>query len=131
GERTYHPPHLDLALTPHQKVAGPVDVAAHALLRRETREVVLRHLAESLLFPGVERNHEVAGEALDQAARAEIVKTFVLQRRRERAQARLVVVQRDGPDHGAEDEPSRRLMFIGIRRPGQTPAADKPAVDAD
>ena len=76
-------------------------------------------------------HHQMAREALDQRAGAEIVEAFLLERGRQRMQARLALAHRHGADHGAEHQPVRRLVLARALRPGEPPAADQPAVDAD
>src|SRR5206468_3646338 len=108
---------LDLAHAPHHEIAGLVDVAARAALRHKPCEIVSCDLAETVLLPGVDRDHEMAGEALDQRTVAEIVEALVRERRRERTHARLLVAHRHGADHGAEYEPGRRRVLGGALRP--------------
>ena len=77
------------------------------------REIVLRDLAKALLLPSIDRDHQMARKALDQAAGAEIVEALLFERRRQRPQPRLVLAHRDGADHGAEHQPCRRLVLVG------------------
>src|SRR5262249_50486191 len=109
---------------PHQEIAVFCDFAAHTTLGRKPGEVIFRDLAESLLLPGIKRDHEMAGEAFHQPAGAEIVETFLLERRRERAQARFLITQRDGADHGGEHQPRRRVLLR--RAPPPRPAPPPP-----
>src|SRR4051812_16834073 len=96
---------------PHQQIASLVDVAAHAFLWRKPREVALRDLAETLFLPGVDGDHEMAREALDQRARPEVVEALLLERRRQRPHAGFFVTHGNGADHGTEDQPVRRLAL--------------------
>ncbi len=106
---------------PHQEIAIVVDVASHAFFRRQTRQIAFRHLAEAVLVPGIDRHHQMARKALDQPAGTEIVEAFVLQRGRQRPQARLILGHRHGADRGAEHEPVRR--FVLRRHPPASRAA--------
>ncbi len=114
-----------------QEIAVLVEVAAHAALQLEPRQIGLRHLAESVLLPGVDRDHEMARETFDQPAGAEIVEALLFERRRKRSRAWLPLAHRAGADHGAEDEPGWHFILARARRPGEAPAADQRAVDAD
>src|SRR5262245_50946025 len=51
---------------PEEEIAVVVDVAAHAAFGRQPGEVILRDRAEPAHLPGVDRDHEMAGEALHQ-----------------------------------------------------------------
>src|SRR5216110_737681 len=72
----------------------------------------------------------MAGEAFHELSRTKIVEAFVLERCRERAQTRLFLTHREGADHGAKYQPSRRFVLVGVPRPGEPRAADEPAIDA-
>src|SRR5215475_13706565 len=48
---------------PKEEIAVVVDIAAHAALGRQPGKVILRDRAEPALLPGIDRDHEVAGEA--------------------------------------------------------------------
>src|SRR5450755_215880 len=74
-ERRHERAALDpgLAGTTNEQIAIVGDLAAHALLGREPRQIALGDLAEPFLVPGIERDHEMAREALDQPARAGVV----------------------------------------------------------
>ena len=60
-----------------------------------------------------------------------VVEAFVLQRRRQRAQAGLLLAHGDGAHHRAEHQPVRRSILVRPRGPGEAPAADQPAIDMD
>ena len=47
----------------------------------------------------------------------------------ERPQARLLLAHRHGADHGAEYQPRRRLVLVGVLRPGEARPAHEPAID--
>src|SRR5215472_18813527 len=115
---------------PHQEVAVFGDVAAHTALGRKPGQIILRDLAKALFLPGIKGDHEMAGEAFHQPAGPEIIETFLLERGRERAQARFLVTQRDGADHGGEHQPRRRFVLVGALWPGEARSADEPAIDA-
>src|SRR5213076_897818 len=74
-----------------QKIAVVVDVTADTGFGREPGEIALRDLAETVRLPGVDRDHEMAGESLHQRARAELVETLLLQRRGQRPQAGVLL----------------------------------------
>src|SRR5262249_12633419 len=114
--------------TPHQEVAVFADVAAHTALGRKPGQVILRDLAEPLFLPGIKRDHEMAGEAFHQPAGPEIIETLLLERCRERAQARFLVTQRHRADHDGEHQPRRRFVLVGALWPrGAAPAPHPPA----
>src|ERR1700731_4688271 len=56
----------------HQKIAIVVDMAAHARLRAPARKKTAGYLSETFLLPGIEGDHEVSREALQEKARFEI-----------------------------------------------------------
>ena len=56
-------------------------------------------------------------------------KPFGVERGRERMQPGLLFAHGDGADHGAEDQPRRRRVLVGARRPAKTRPADQSAVD--
>ena len=123
-------PPLDfgLAHAPHQQIAVVVDVAAHALLRREPRQVVFGHRREAELLPGVDLHHQMPREAADQLRGADIVEALFLERRGQRPQSRLALGHRHGADHAAEHQPLRRLVFAGLaarRAARRRPAPDR------
>src|SRR5262249_39006464 len=115
---------------PHQEIAVFGDVAAHAALARRPGQIILRALAKALFLPGIKGDHEMAGEAFHQPAGPEIIETFLLERGRERAQARFLVTQRHGADHGGEYQPRWRFVLVGALWPGEARPADEPAIDA-
>ena len=51
------------------------------------RIVALRHRAEAVLVPAIERHHEIAGEAFDDLRGHHVGKAFLLERRRQRCQS--------------------------------------------
>ena len=97
---------------PHQQIAVVVDRAACTLLGRQALQIVLVTVAKPLLVPGVDGDHQVAREALDQPAGPEIVEAFLVERGDQRAQAGLLLAHRDGADHGAEHQPVGRLVLV-------------------
>src|SRR5262249_5545598 len=116
--------------TPDDETAVLGDVAAHAALGSKPREIILCDGAESLFLPSVDRDHEMAREAFHELSRTEIVETFVLERRRERAQTRLFLTHCHSSDHGRENQPGRRFVLMGVLRPGETRSADQAAIHA-
>src|SRR5215831_19995593 len=64
AERRHERAALDFgaAHAAHQQIAVLVEVAPHALLGREPRQIISRDLAESTLVPAVEVGHEMPGE---------------------------------------------------------------------
>ncbi len=84
-----------------------------------------------MLALGIDIRHEMARKAFDQAAGIKIIEAFLIERGSKRPQPRLAFIHRHQADHGAEDEPFRRLILIRRSRPGEANAADEPAVDQD
>ena len=96
----------------HQQIAVLVDVAAHALVRAAgAADIPSRPRAKPCSLPGIDVHHQMAREALDQRAGAEIGEAFLLQRGDQRIEARLALAHRHGADHGAEHQP------VGRRHP--------------
>src|SRR5262249_18354265 len=115
--------------TPHQEIAVFGDVSAHTALGRKPGQIILRDLAEPLFLPGIKRDHEVAGEAFHQPAGPEIVEPFLLERRRERAQARFLVTHRHRADHGGEHQPCRRALRLRAPLPPAPAPPPRPPRD--
>ena len=114
-----------------EKIAILVDVAAHAFLGREPRQIFFRDRAEALFLPGVVRRHEMPRKRFHQFAGGHVVEAFFLQRGRERTQSGLALEHRHRADLRAEHQPFRRLVLVGVVRPGEAAAADKPGIDAN
>ena len=127
-------PALDLGLAhaPHQQIAVVVDVAAHALLgRRAAPDSSSRPSPKPCSCQASIAHHEMAREALDQPAGAEIVEAFLLERGRRAAAgpARLRPSRRCGSCRRTPATPAARPR--GAVGPGQPPAADQAAIDVD
>ena len=114
---------LDAGRAMDQEIAVAGDAAALAgLADGEAREIALGDRVEALLREGVEAEHEIAGEALDDG-RPVRLKALLLQRRRRRPRAGIAEPDPGRRDHGREDEPIRHLVLAstppasrGVRR---------------
>ena len=90
-----------------------------------------RYRGKALLLPGIEHHHQMPREGFHQALGAGFIEAFVLERGAQRMQTGIDPGHRHETDHRAEHQPFRRLVFVRAFRPGQTPAADQAAIDAD
>ena len=91
---------------------------------RQPLQIAARHRAEAVLLPGIDRDHEMAREALHHLIGHGVGEAFLLQRGDQRVQARLVAAHRHGADHGAEHQPGRR--FVLARRLAARPGGRRP-----
>src|SRR5260370_27165659 len=116
-ERTRQGMPFDLARVgvPYQQISLMVDVAANGVRRpglpklrpfgRETREIIPRHLAKSLLLPGVEGGHEMAREMRRQHTAVNSVALFIVEHRCKRPQPGIVFAHCLEADQDAEHKP--------------------------
>ena len=87
------------------------------LLARQALQILLRDRAEAVFLPGVDVHHQVAREAFDQLGRRDVGEAFLLQRRRQRVEARAR--RRSSRPCGS----SRRTPASPAARPRARPAA--------
>ena len=133
--RQQRPPlDVGLAHAPHQQVAVVVDVAAHALLRREPREIVLRDRAEAVLLPGVDRTMRWRAKLSTSRPEPTSSKPSSSSAADSGRRPGSPSAIDDGADHGAEHQPLRRLVLRPIgpgelrrRRPGRRRRGSRPA----
>ena len=112
-----------------QEIAVAGDAAALAgLADGEAREIALGDRIEAVLRQGVEAEHEIAGEALDDG-RPVRLEALLLQRGRLRPRAGIAEPDPGRRDHGREDEPVRHLVLGACLRPAEASAADPAAVE--
>jgi len=114
-----------------QQVAVVFDLAAQALLARQPLDIALRHRTEAAFLPGIDRHHEVTGEAFHQMVGHRVGEAFLVERGDRRVQARVGVGHRSGAEHGAEHQPGWNVVFAGTLRPCEARAAHQPAIDQD
>jgi len=72
-----------------QQITILVDVATYAVFARQPLQVTFRHRPEPAFLPGIDRDHEVAREALHDMTRNHVGEPLFLKRGDERIQAGL------------------------------------------
>ena len=122
---------LRLAAPPDQQIALAVQRGSGTLLQVQVLQIGPCHGDEFIGPPGVHGHHQVAGKALDQAAGASVVETFLTEGGRQRTQTGIARRHGHHADGGAEHEPVRRLSISCIRWPGHTTATDQAAIDTN